>query len=395
MKDRQYYIDWIRVIAFGILIFYHSGMFFVDWGWLVRNNVAAKGFQIWMNLVNPWRLSLLFFISGVGVKFALKSRIGVDFFGERSKKLLLPLAFGMLVVVPPQIYFERLQMHSFTGSYTAFYLQIYKFFTCNKGGLNWQHLWFVAYLWVFSVIALPFFLWLQNKSFHFFKLKNPISSFFKILLFALPLSITYWTLKQQWDITNNLVSDWYNFTLSFLFFIYGYIFASQPFSWVIIEKYRKIYLTIGLSVVILMKLYNTVFGYPIEDCMSVVLVNGFLRMLFIWCIILAICGFAKHYLNFSNKFVRYANKVVYPFYIIHQTITVTIGFYIADLEMSVGSKFAILVVGTFGITFLIYHFLIRPFRVMRLLFGMIKTNKGVEMKDFDTPLTLSPVPLRA
>lgn len=387
MKDRQYYIDWIRVLAFGILIFYHSGLFFVDWGWLVHNNTTSDVFETWMNLVNPWRLSLLFFISGVGVSFALKSRTGVDFFGERSKKLLLPLLFGMLVIVPPQIYFKRLQMHTFSGSYTTFYLQVYDFFACKKGGLNWQHLWFVTYLWVFSFIALPFFLWLKKKPFTLFKLENSISSFLKILLFALPLSITYWTLKQRWDITNNLVSDWYNFTLSFLFFIYGYFFATQPFSWVIIEKYRKTFLLISLSALGLIKVYTAIFGCPNDDFLPTLLLHGFFRMLFVWCTILAICGFAKYYLNFSNTFVKYANQAIYPFYIIHQTITVTIGYYIADLELSVGAKYIILVIGTFGVTYLIYHFMILPFRVMCLLFGIMKTSKSVEMKNFSTSLS--------
>lgn len=389
MKHRKYYIDWIRVIAFGILIFYHSGMFFVNWGWLVRNNIIANGFQIWMNLINPWRLPLLFFISGVGVSFALKSRTGLQFVGERTKRLLLPLIFGIFVVVPPQIYFERLQTHAFSGNYATFYASIFEFFICPKGGLNWQHLWFVAYLWVFSLIIMPLFLWLRKNSFRLFDLQKSRISLIKILLFTLPLSITYWTLKQKWDIKLNLTSDWYNFTLSLLFFIYGYIIANQPFSWEVIEKYRKVFLSIGVLIIIFTKAYNMTFGCPVEDCPIVVLLNGTLRMSSVWCTILAICGFAKHYLNFTNNFVQYANQVVYPFYILHQTITVTIGYYIADLSISVSSKFVILVVGTFGFTFLIFHFLIQPFQVMRLLFGMVNTNKAVEVNNFNSSFALS------
>lgn len=390
MKDRQYFIDWIRVLAFAILIFYHSGMFFVDWGWLVRNNIIDNRFQVWMNLINPWRLSLLFFISGAGVKFALKSQLGMLFFRHRTKKLIIPLAFAMLVVVPPQNYFEQLQTHTFGGSYKEFYLNI-DFINSTIIGHNWQHLWFVAYLWVFSIVALPFFLLLQKKTFNLFSLKNSTSDFLKILLFIIPLSIAYYTLKSRWDVTNNLVSDWYNFTVSFLFFVYGYIFATQPLSWVVIEKYRKVFLSISIMLVIIMKLYVANFGLIIEDSNSVLLVHGTLKMLFIWCTIMSICGFAKYYLNFTNNFIQKANRLVYPFYIIHQTITVMIGYYIADIEMAVTLKFVILVVGTFGITFLIYYFLIKPFQIMQLLFGMTKRNviKSVEITDFNTSLTLS------
>jgi glucans biosynthesis protein C len=370
MKNRQHYIDWIRVIAFGILIFYHSGMFFVSWGWHIKNNVIANGFKVWMELVNPWRLSLLFFISGVGVSFALKSRTGLQFIRERTKRLLLPLAFGMFVIVPPQIYFERVQAHAFAGSYAEFYPSVFEFVAYPAGSFSWHHLWFVAYLWVFSLIATPVFLWIKKSTIQLFNLQNPTKAFIKILLFIFPLSITYWTLSQHWKITHNLIADWYNFALSLLFFIYGYIIANQQFSWKIIEKYRKAFLSIGVFLIAFSKTYDTVFGSIPEDGIGILLFNGILKMLFVWCIILAICGFAKHHLNFNNNFVQYANQAVYPFYILHQTITVTIGFYIADFEIDVISKFLILVIGTFGVAFLIYHFLIKPFRVMRLLFGV-------------------------
>jgi surface polysaccharide O-acyltransferase-like enzyme len=106
-KTRQYYIDWIRVLAFGILIFFHTGMFFVYWGWHVKNNELTEVLEIPMEWLHLWRLPLLFFISGVGVSFAMKSKTASAFIGERSKRLLIPLLFGVLVIVPPQVYFER------------------------------------------------------------------------------------------------------------------------------------------------------------------------------------------------------------------------------------------------------------------------------------------------
>lgn len=370
MKNRQYYIDWIRVIAFGLLIFYHSGMFFVSWGWHVKNNVLADGFKIWMGIINPWRLSLLFFVSGVGVSFAMKSRSGAQFIGERTKRLLLPLAFGMFVIVPPQIYFERLQTHAFLGSYAEFYPSVFQFIAYPKGSFSWHHLWFVAYLWVYSIIATPLFLWLRKSPIYQFESEKAKANFLKIILFVLPLAATYWLLKQHWPITHNLTADWYNFVLSFLFFIYGYILGSQLVVWDLLEKYRIYFIAIAIFLMAFSKSYDALFGAIPEDGIGILIFNGILKMLFIWCTILGTCGFAKHYLNFENRFVKYANQAVYPFYILHQTIIVTIGFYIADWQMGVIPKFAILVIGTFGFSFLIYHFIIRPFKPIRLLFGV-------------------------
>ncbi len=368
MKNRQHYIDWIRVIAFGILIFYHSGMFFVSWDWHVKNNVIANGFKVWMEFFSPWRLSLLFFISGVGVSFAMKSRTGLQFIGERTKRLLLPLIFGMFVIVPPQIYFERLQTHIFTGSYAAFYPSVFKFVPYPEGSFSWHHLWFVAYLWVFSLLATPLFVWLRKPNIQILTPKN--TAFIKLILLILPLALTYILLRQDWPTTHNLTADWYNFTISLVFFIYGYIIANQPFVWDIIEQKRKLFLSISLFIIVFSKTYDAVFGAIQEDGLGILVLNGLLKMTHIWFMILAICGFAKYYLNYHNSFIDYANQAVYPFYILHQPITITIGFYIADLAMGVITKFIILVLGTFGVSFLIYHYLIKPFFFTRVLFGL-------------------------
>jgi len=341
MTKRQHYIDWIRVIAFAILIFYHSGMFFVSWGWHVKNNVISEGFEVWMELINPWRLSLLFFVSGVGVSFAMKSRTGLGFLTERSKRLLLPLAFGMLVVVPPQIYYERLQTHAFEGSYAAFYPSVFDLVPYPAGSFSWHHLWFVAYLWVFSLIAIPIFLWLRRHPIQLFEAPKASINFLRIMLFVLPLAATYWLLKQRWEVTHNLTSDWYNFVLSFLFFVYGYLFGSQSLVWDLIETHRKTFLSIGVFLILFSKGYDAIFGAIPEDSVVILVFNGLFKMTFVWCIILAIC-----------------------------TITVMIGFYIADWSIAVIPKFLILVAGTFGVSFLIYHFIIRPFGMMRVLFGV-------------------------
>ncbi|WP_064198255.1 MULTISPECIES: acyltransferase family protein [Emticicia] len=368
MKKRQYYLDWIRVIAFGLLIFYHSGMFFVDWGWHVKNNVIANGFKIWMEVINPWRLSLLFFISGVGVSFAMKSRTSKQFIGERTKRLLLPLIFGMFVIVPPQIYFERLQSQAFEGSYWSFYPSVFAFVPYPEGSFSWHHLWFVAYLWVFSLLATPFFTWIKAKNLRFFS--SDSNAFLRLILLIIPLAATYFLLRKSWPVTHNLTSDWYNFTLSLLFFINGYLLGREAKVWDTIEKNRKIFLFIAIFIILLSKTYDALFGALPENTWKILLLNSILKMTHIWFMILAIAGFAKHYLNFSNSFVSYANEAVYPFYILHQTITVSIGFYMADWPMSVIPKFFILVLGTFGGSFMIYHFLIKPFSLTRILFGL-------------------------
>ncbi|WP_044171937.1 acyltransferase family protein [Flectobacillus major] len=373
LPTRQYYIDWIRVLAFCILIFFHTGMFFVKWGWHVKNNEISSAIEIPMEWLHQWRLPLLFFISGVGVSFAMKSRSGFQFIGERTQRLFIPLIFGIFVIVPPQIYFERLQRHQFEGSYWQFYPKVFEFVPYPEGNFSWHHLWFVVYLWVFSVICTPFFSWVKNHGHRFITaLHGWINTPIGLLSLSFFPMLSYWTLHQHWRVTNNLIADWYNFTLSITLFLLGYLIGKSPQSWNLMEKYRVQYAFIGLFITVFRFSYDTIYGGIPETTIAVLGMNGVLTMVDLWATILAIGGFAKHYLNFNNQFVAYGNQAVYPFYILHQTITVALGYYMANLALNLWFKFVIIAFGTFFITWGIYHFLIRPIGLFRFLFGVKK-----------------------
>src|SRR5690606_9954904 len=115
----------------------------------------------------PWRLSLLFLVSGMAIAFLLARAprrpggaiVPQGFIGTRSRRLLLPLAFGMAVVVVPQSYYEVVEQlpggyHEGYPAFWARYLQADGSF-CDAGGClalpTWNHLWFVAYLWAYTV----------------------------------------------------------------------------------------------------------------------------------------------------------------------------------------------------------------------------------------------------
>jgi hypothetical protein len=110
---RRHDLDWLRVIVFGLLIFYHVGMFFVPWGFHIKNDIIYSEIRWPMLFVNQWRLPILFVISGMGTYYALSKRSGGQFAKERIQRLLLPLVVGIVLIVPPQVYFERLDRGQF------------------------------------------------------------------------------------------------------------------------------------------------------------------------------------------------------------------------------------------------------------------------------------------
>lgn len=370
-KTRRYDLDWLRVIVFGLLIFYHVGMFFVPWGWHVKNNVIYPDLRWPMMFLNQWRLPLLFVISGMGTAYALSFRTGGQFARERLARLGLPLVFGMLAIIPPQIYFERLYQGSFQGSLwqfitgPAFTTGVYP-----EGNISWHHLWFLPYLLVFSVILVPAFLYLRShpecgllRKTRQLLTDKPLAIFWLVV----PLYLYEALLEPFFDVTHNLFWDWFNFASSLTLFFYGYLLirVKEAF-WPALSRIRSTALLVG----ILAFAGQSIIWLCFEDGVTVHFIEALLKVVNLWAWILAIFGYAALWLNRPGKFLAYANQAVYPFYILHQTITVALGYYLHDLPWAFWSKFAVLVIGTFGISWIIYEGLIRRVRLLWPLFGL-------------------------
>jgi surface polysaccharide O-acyltransferase-like enzyme len=143
---RRHDLDWLRLIAILILLFFHTGMWFNTWGWHVKNSETSVAFNYWMVWLHYWRMPLLLFISGAGTYMALGKRTPGQFLKERRNRLLVPLVFGMFVVVPPQIYYEHILDYN---SYWEFYKTVFQFVPYPRGSFSWHHLWFILYLFLF------------------------------------------------------------------------------------------------------------------------------------------------------------------------------------------------------------------------------------------------------
>ncbi|MDO1445785.1 acyltransferase family protein [Rhodocytophaga aerolata] len=378
MAPRKYDLDWLRVLAFTLLIFYHTGMFFVSWGWHIKNNEISEAMEWPMRFLSQWRMPLLFMISGAGVYFALGRRPGGTFLAERTKRILVPLIFGMFVVVPPQIYYERLTQGA-TFSYLEFYPSVLEFQPYPEGNFSWHHLWYLAYIFTYSLLCLPLFLYLRGEKGK--QLLHNLSQFIStkagIYLLMIPLFISEASLRPYWPTNQNLIADWANFTLSLLLFIYGFIICSQENIRQRIEDNRFVSLSIALvTVTILYSYYWIDWPDPSPAGMllfwAITVTNG-------WCWLMTIFGFARKYLNFTNPFLKYANEAVYPFYILHQTIIICIAYYMIDWQLSIALKFLIISTGMFLITWFLYEGIIRRIKVLRIVFGLKAnaTNKHI------------------
>jgi glucan biosynthesis protein C len=357
------FLDWLRAIAILLLLFFHTGMIFVGWGWHIENSVPIAWLAWPMNIAHRLRMPLLFAISGAGLWYAMNHRSGIDVIRERTQRLIVPVLAGMLLVVPPQIYIERLFHHQWHGGYLDFlFTRVLQFHFYPRGDFGWLHMWFVVYLYTFVLILLPVLLWWRRGG-----LRLQPGAW--LYLLALPLSLNEAVLKPLFPQTYTLVADWYAFNHYLLFTLYGFALASISGCWNWLASWRRVSLSFSLGsltvLVVLLRMRIAQHGG---------ITDSFLENVFTWASLLAVIGYSRRYLSFENGLLRWARDASYPIYILHQTFILIIGFFVIQQPWSAGLKYWIILIGTLLACVLLYEACICQFAITRILFGM-KTSK--------------------
>jgi len=376
-SQRLYFLDWIRICAFFLLILYHTGMYYVTWDWHVKSPFASDAIEPLMMLSSPWRLSLLFLVGGVASAFLMKKLAGGAFLRERSKRLLLPLLFGMVFIVPPQPYYEVVEKLNYAGSYADFmglYFKAYHGFCKNGGCLDlptWNHLWFVAYLWIYTMvlgcIAAVFGGRRLERASDW--LDGQLRGWKMIVLPVLFLATVRITLKDLSFHNGALVDDWFSHFTYFGVFMCGVLMATRHRFWEGAEALRFATLGIALTCWAAIVIANSAPGIP--DAWSPVFRTIYASCQ--WCAILAVCGFGRRHLNFDSAKRRYLTQAVFPVYITHQTLIVVIAHNIKPAGVAPAIEGFILVVLTLTLSFGIFE-AVRRVPLLRPFFGLGKES---------------------
>lgn len=373
--ERRYDLDWLRVLAFTLLILFHTGMMFNNWNWHVKNPETSSLLEYVMRFLNQWRMPLLFFISGAAVWFAMEKCSTAKFALERLKRLLVPLVFGMLVVIPPQVYFERRFQGQEFSSFGEFYKTVLELNPYPEGNFSWHHLWYLPYILLFSLLMLPVFRFFKSERGRQIlrSWTDRLSTRDLYILGFVPIAISEICLRPFWpDNFHNLVDDWAHFTSTLIIFCFGFVLASSETIWPRIEQGRRRLLALGtITVAILYLCWYTDLELPILGTEF----YRIIRSANIWFWVLTVLGYGSKYLRRDSRFLRYSNQAVYPFYILHQTITVAVGYYLVDWEAGIPLKFLALATATFLGSWVLYEFPIKRVSLLRPLFGLKMNNR--------------------
>ncbi len=369
---RQFHLDWLRILAFGLLVAYHVGMYYVSWDWHIKSPHASSAIEPLMRLVSPWRMDLLFVISGAATAFMLRARgASGGMLRERASRLLWPLLFGVLVIVPPQAYVEVVQRLAYAGNYVDFmrlYLGAYQGF-CRAGGAclilpTWNHLWYLPYVFVYTAL-----LWLALRRWP--RLLERASVAFDTLLVGahllvvpiLLLVITRLLLRSKFPATHALVDDWFLHSQYFAEFLLGAVLARTPLIAARMEGLRWYALALAMAAWAL-AVSGILRTAPLAE-----FANPLVHSTQQWCAIVAAMGFARHHLEVDNSARRWLTDAVFPVYILHQTLTILLAHALRGVHLEVGFEVVLLLAGTFALSFAGYE-VVRRVRVLRPVFGL-------------------------
>ncbi|WP_019960361.1 acyltransferase family protein [Woodsholea maritima] len=337
--QRHHSLDALRVIAFGLLIFYHVGMAYVSWDWHVKSGFASEQGEALMRLLNPWRLSLLFFISGVAASYLL-AKLGAAKFGlSRGWRLFVPLVFGMVTIVAPQTYFQLRQAGLIEPGFWAFYgdyLQGPKIEGITTP--TWNHLWYVAYLWVFCLLTAlgAGIVALFNRVFpsqtREIEAQPARAAVWSVVIPLIPLLWVRWGLTPYFPTTHNLVSDWANLTHMAVMFVSGLALARYRPFWLGVDKVRwpVTVLTLGLGVILTFAWSN--WDWVAAEDGPVLLLSRIGRVVYTWSAIVTLLAWARIWFTNPHAIITYLNKRVFALYIFHQTITVVLVYILAQYD---------------------------------------------------------------
>ena len=344
---RLFFLDWLRILALAGLIIYHVGMYYVSWDFHVKSPFAGPGLEPWMKLSEPWRMSLLFMVSGAATATMLKSGTSFIFIRRRSARLLLPLLFGVVLIVPPQSYFEVVQKWSYTGDYFDF-LRLY--FSGNRSFCRhsdclvlptWNHLWFLPYLWSYSLLTCGVLaLW----PLALLKLCRCFEVAFRgVGLMVLPvvfLLVTRLALFAHFPSTHALLDDWFNHATYLFTFVVGGVFAVSHQFWARLAAIRWFALVMAIAFWTVL-----VFVRPAKPLEHLVIAT------YQWSALVAAFGFAKTHLNCDSPLRHRLTEAVFPVYILHQTILIMASQALLPFQLLTVVEGPLLILITFALSF--------------------------------------------
>ena len=343
--NRRYDIDWIRVIAIGLLLVYHVAIGFQSWGLMIgfiTNERSWPTLWIPMSMLNIWRIPLLFFISGMGVYFSMQNKNRLQLLKERTRRILIPFLFGIFCLVPASLFLLQYYYH-----WPLKYIY-------NPG-----HLWFLGNIFVYTVVLLPVFFYLKkNANGRLVMLMKRVAGHPLGLLPVVAVFVAEALLADPKPYELYAMT-WHGFYLGLLAFCCGFYFVMNgDVFWKMLLKWRWLFICAAVAF----------FSYRLLQLQGNA--PGWLLAIESNCWVFAVLAFGYRYLNHPGKLLAYLSEAAYPIYIMHMLFLFLGSILIFPLHINVQLQFFLVLLFTLFGCLVTYEYIIKRVKILRLLFGL-------------------------
>jgi glucans biosynthesis protein C len=384
-SQRRTDLDWLRVILIGLVFIFHSGRFFDTGGWHVKNTETFFSVQVWTTFLANWMMPAIFVVSGASLFFAMKGPNG-KFIKDKVLRLLIPLVVGAFTHVAVQVYLERVTHHQFTGTFFEFLPHYFDGLYGFGGNFAWMglHLWYLLVLFVFSILLLPLFRWLKGRGARMLsKFGDVLSLPLVVYTLAIPIALLMVNLNPRTPLGSRDMGGW-SLPIYLLFFIYGFVVIAHAGLQERIKQQRWLSLALGIvCFVVLMVIWGSQGDAPYRTSRYAQIFTVF--GISAWCWVLAIFGFGMKHLTFNKPYLQPLNEAVLPFYVLHQSILIYVGYVVVQWNIPAELKWLIIAPLSFGIIVGLIA-IIRRVNVLRFLFGMKPLRRSAQPAPAVTPM---------
>jgi len=358
-------LDWLRVGAFGLLILFHVALAYAPYDWHMQSTHRFRWLEGALLLSSPWRLTLLFLVSGAALRFMTRRRTASQVFSARMERLLPPLVFGTLVLVPPQSFIEARDKGYWSGDFLHWWLSEF-----SPAGIAdsvpVNHLWFLVFLVAYTLAVLPLMAGPDVAGRLADGLERALRGWGILWVPIAYLILIRLTLYPWFGLTNRLTGDWYNHAQSLGAFLFGYLLVGRASVWASLESVRRVSLALAVvasGVMIAQAVHpggGAFWGVPRNAAYGATQ----------WLVIATLLGYASRYLRSANTpLLTYLTNAVFPCYLAHQTILVIAVWLIAPYRLPAGLEAAILIGVTLGGSLLVYE-VVRRIPLLRPIWGL-------------------------
>ena len=382
--QRRFDLDWLRVLAILTVFIYHSIRFFHSEDWNVKNPTTYFAMDVLEIILANWNMALIFAISGASLFFALGRGSAGKFIKDKVLRLGVPfVVMGMVIFGSWQTYLYRLTHDEFSGSFFQFVPYYFQ-----PGNFNWtgSHLWYLEMLFIFCLIFLPLLLWLKRDSGQsvLIRLGDILSARGAVYLLALP-TIFCLMLTDGHSFLGD--TDWGGGSIltHITFFLSGFLIISHEGVQKNIQRFR--WLSLALVLIVMPTLFGLLIaiGEPPSGTLLYALGRALWGLL-AWCWVLTILGFSMKHLNFNRPVLSYANEAVLPFYILHQPVLLSIGYFVVQWTIPDALKFLVIDASSLVIIMVLYEYVVRRSNLLRFLFGMKLRVRPIGVQTKETQL---------